>query len=68
VAVTGHGQLPQQALVGDCNEAVIFLPLDVQQAGMLEAVFDGACQTWGRLDIALHSIAFAPKEDLRGGC
>jgi enoyl-[acyl-carrier protein] reductase I len=48
-------------------EASIFLPLDVQQAGMLEAVFDGVRQTWGRLDIALHSIAFAPKEDLQGG-
>jgi enoyl-[acyl-carrier protein] reductase I len=48
-------------------EAAIFLPLDVQQAGMLEAVFDPVRQTWGRLDIALHSIAFAPKEDLQGG-
>jgi enoyl-[acyl-carrier protein] reductase I len=48
-------------------EATIFLPLDVQQAGMLEAVFDRVRQTWGRLDIALHSIAFAPKDDLQGG-
>ena len=48
-------------------EAPIFLPLDVQQPGMLEAVFDRVRQTWGRLDIALHSIAFAPKEDLQGG-
>jgi enoyl-[acyl-carrier protein] reductase I len=48
-------------------EAPIFLPLDVQKPGMLEAVFDHVRQTWGRLDIALHSIAFAPKEDLRGG-
>src|SRR6516225_4611853 len=48
-------------------EAPIFAPLDVQQAGQLEAVFDRVRQTWGRLDIALHSIAFAPKEDLQGG-
>jgi enoyl-[acyl-carrier protein] reductase I len=48
-------------------EAPIFLPLDVQKDGMLEAVFDRIRQTWGRLDIALHSIAFAPKEDLQGG-
>jgi len=48
-------------------EAKLFLPLDVQQEGMLEAVFDRVRQTWGRLDIALHSIAFAPKEDLQGG-
>jgi len=48
-------------------EASIFLPLDVQQEGMLEAVFERVRQTWGRLDLALHSIAFAPKEDLQGG-
>jgi enoyl-[acyl-carrier protein] reductase I len=48
-------------------EAALFLPLDVQKAGQLEAVFDHVRQTWGRLDIALHSIAFAPKDDLRGG-
>ncbi len=47
-------------------EAPIFLPLDVQKAGQLEAVFDRVRQTWGRLDIALHSIAFAPKDDLQG--
>lgn len=48
-------------------EAPIFLPLDVQKAGQLEAVFDQVGRTWGRLDVALHSIAFAPKEDLQGG-
>jgi enoyl-[acyl-carrier protein] reductase I len=48
-------------------EAAIFLPLDVQQPGMLEAVFDHVRRTWDRLDIALHSIAFAPREDLQGG-
>jgi enoyl-[acyl-carrier protein] reductase I len=48
-------------------ETPLFLPLDVQKAGQLEAVFDQVSQKWGRLDIALHSIAFAPKEDLQGG-
>jgi enoyl-[acyl-carrier protein] reductase I len=48
-------------------EAPIFEPLNVQEPGQLEAVFDRVRQTWGKLDIALHSIAFAPKEDLQGG-
>jgi len=48
-------------------EAAIFEPLDVQTAGQLEAVFERIRQTWGHLDIALHSIAFAPKEDLQAG-
>src|SRR5512142_1175246 len=48
-------------------EAPIVLPLDVRREGQLEAVFEAVRQTWGRLDIALHSIAFVPKEDLQGG-
>jgi enoyl-[acyl-carrier protein] reductase I len=48
-------------------EAPIFLPLDVSVPGQLEAVFDAIRRTWGRLDILVHSIAFAPKDDLQGG-
>jgi len=48
-------------------EAPIFMPLDVSVPGQLEAVFDAVRRTWGRLDILVHSIAFAPKDDLRGG-
>ena len=47
-------------------EAPIFMPLDVATPGMLEAVFEKIAKEWGRLDILVHSIAFAPKEDLRG--
>ena len=48
-------------------EAPLFLPLDVSVPGQLEAVFDAIAQQWGELDILVHSIAFAPKEDLQGG-
>jgi enoyl-[acyl-carrier protein] reductase I len=48
-------------------EAPLFLPLDVGVDGQLEAVFDAITRQWGRLDILVHSIAFAPKEDLQGG-
>ena len=47
--------------------APVFMPLDVATPGMLEAVFDVIRKKWGRLDIILHSIAWAPKDDLRGG-
>jgi enoyl-[acyl-carrier protein] reductase I len=47
--------------------APLFLPLDVEKPGELEAVFQAVRETWGRLDILVHSIAFAPKEDLQGG-
>ena len=46
--------------------APIFLPCDVAVPGQLEAVFAAIAQTWGRLDFALHAIAFAPKADLHG--
>lgn len=48
-------------------EAPLLLPLDVGKPGELEAVFERIGQDWGRLDILVHSIAWAPKEDLQGG-
>jgi len=47
--------------------APLFLPLDVSVPGQLESVFDTVTKRWGELDILVHSIAFAPKEDLQGG-
>jgi len=47
-------------------EAPIFMPLDVSTPGMLEAVFDRIAKDWGTLDILVHSIAYAPKQDLQG--
>jgi len=48
-------------------QAPIFLPLDVSRPGELEAVFDVITRQWGQLDILVHSIAWAPKDDLQGG-
>lgn len=46
--------------------ANIIMPCDVQHDGEMQAVFAAIEQQWGRLDFLLHSIAFAPKEDLHG--
>ena len=46
--------------------ADIFLPLDVRDEGQADALFAAITETWGRLDTLLHSIAFAPREDLHG--
>ena len=48
-------------------EASIAGELDVAVPGQLEAMFDQIRAKWGRLDILVHSIAFAPKDDLQGG-
>ena len=47
-------------------EAEILAPLDLRQEGQLEALFAEIGQRWGRLDFLLHSIAFAPRDDLHG--
>jgi enoyl-[acyl-carrier protein] reductase I len=48
-------------------DAAIVMPLDVSEAGELEAVFAAIERQWGKLDILVHSIAWAPKDDLQGG-
>jgi len=58
---------PHVAPVAEALEAEILAPLDVTIPGQLEAVFDQIAERWGRLDILVHSIAYAPKEDLQGG-
>jgi enoyl-[acyl-carrier protein] reductase I len=47
-------------------DATIVLPLNVRDAGQMEAVFERLARAWGRLDFLVHSIASAPKETLRG--
>jgi enoyl-[acyl-carrier protein] reductase I len=47
-------------------DAALILPLDVEQPGQMEAVFDRIGSEWGRLDFVVHSIAFAPRDDLHG--
>jgi enoyl-[acyl-carrier protein] reductase I len=50
--------------LADSLEASIFMPCDVREQGEMEALFRHIREKWGRLDFALHSIAYAPKEDL----
>jgi enoyl-[acyl-carrier protein] reductase I len=48
-------------------EAQILMPLDVGEPDQLNALFDKVAKQWGCLDILVHAIAFAPKDDLQGG-
>src|SRR3974390_3090600 len=47
-------------------KAPILLPLDVRTPGQIEAVFERISKEWGKLDFAVHSIAFSPKDALQG--
>jgi enoyl-[acyl-carrier protein] reductase I len=47
-------------------DSSLLMPLDVTRPGELAAVFDRVRAEWGVLDFLIHSIAFAPREDLHG--
>lgn len=53
--------------LAEAQQASIFLPLDVTQPAQMDALFEAVRTQWGRLDILVHSIAFAPRADLQGG-
>ena len=47
--------------------AALFSPLDVTNPEQVDALFQEIEAKWGKLDLLVHSIAFAPKADLHGG-
>lgn len=47
--------------------ASIFAPLDVSKPEEMEALFKKIKKEWGELDVLVHSIASAKKEDIKGG-
>jgi enoyl-[acyl-carrier protein] reductase I len=44
----------------------IFVPCDVQNDDQVTAAFETIKEKWGRLDILIHCLAFANKDDLSG--
>lgn len=57
---------PHVRPLAELLSAPLILPMDVEKDGQLESVFTAIEEKWGRLDFLLHSIAFAPKDDLHG--
>jgi enoyl-[acyl-carrier protein] reductase I len=43
----------------------VLLPCDVQKDDDVQRVFDACRDAYGKLDFVIHSVAFAPPEDLR---
>jgi enoyl-[acyl-carrier protein] reductase I len=52
--------------LAEALQCPLILPCDVREPHQLDAVFDAVRAAWGELDFVLHSIAYAPEEDLRG--
>ncbi|KAF0279983.1 enoyl-ACP reductase [Spiribacter aquaticus] len=55
--------------VEQCSEACgggPVLPLDVADDAQIDAVFKSLADTWGHLDIVVHAVGFAPRDELEG--
>jgi enoyl-[acyl-carrier protein] reductase I len=44
----------------------LFLPCDVQNEAQIQSTFETISDKWGKLDILIHCLAFANKDDLSG--
>lgn len=64
ITYLNHKAEPYVRPLAERLQSPIIVPCDVREAGQLEAVFARIQTEWGRLDFVLHSIAYAPKEDL----
>ncbi|MCM2130296.1 enoyl-ACP reductase FabI [Larsenimonas rhizosphaerae] len=58
--------LPHVAPLADQVGCELLMPLNVRDEHQMETLFETLTDRWGRLDFVLHSIAYAPAEDLKG--
>jgi enoyl-[acyl-carrier protein] reductase I len=52
--------------VADEIAPAFYVPCDVQDEAQIESTFATVAETWGKLDILIHCLAFADKEGLSG--
>ncbi len=69
LAFTYLGELMEKRVrpLAESLGAEIIIPCDVTSDTEIESVFNMLDATWGSLDILVHSLAFANKEELKGG-
>lgn len=56
---------PHVRPLAESIDAEMILPLDVEDDAQMDAIFEPIRKEWGRLDILVHSIAYAPRDDLQ---
>ncbi len=54
-----------EKLAGECDSDII-VPCDVEDDQQIDAVFEHLDDYWDHLDTLVHSVAFAPREELEG--
>jgi enoyl-[acyl-carrier protein] reductase I len=57
---------PHVRPLAESVQAALIEPLDVEEDAQMANLFDKINREWGQLDFVLHSIAFAPLDDLHG--
>jgi enoyl-[acyl-carrier protein] reductase I len=69
LAFTFQGEALEKRVrpLADSLKSPLVLPADVTDPASLDAVFAAIEKTWGKIDFAVHAIAFADKDDLKGG-
>ena len=68
LAFTYQGERLKDRVVemGQAFNSAITLPMDVGADAEIDAAFAGIRQVWDSLDIIVHSVGFAPREELAG--
>ena len=69
LAITYQGERLKdgvEELAASLSPDVLVMPCDVTRDDEIEAVFKKTGETFGRLDLLLHAVAFAPREALKG--
>lgn len=61
----GRHEKKVRELVEPLNPSV-FVPCNVQDDAQIQATFDTIRETWDKIDILIHCLAFAGKEELSG--
>lgn len=68
LAFTYHNEKMKDRVIklGSHFDASIYLPCDVADDQQIEDVFKQLHESWNELDILIHSVAFAPAEQIQG--
>jgi enoyl-[acyl-carrier protein] reductase I len=52
--------------IAEQTDSTLVMPLDVAEDDQIDAVFETIGDTWDGLDIIVHAVGFAPREQLEG--
>lgn len=68
LAFTYAGEIMEKRVrpLAESMGSKLILPCDVTDDAQIDSVFDAIKKDWGGLDMLVHSVAFANKEELKG--